>query len=258
MSNSDILEKRKKTCINRYGTENVMQDKSIKEKTSKTKLNFSLDKKEKIKNKTKNTTIEKYGVEYIFQSSDVKNKIRDTCLDKYNFTSATKNEDVKRKREISNIEKYGVKHISQLSSFRKKVEETCIKKYGVRNVMQNSDIFSKKTKLSFIFKEYILPSGKKIKVQGREPEALDILLKKYQENDIVISTKEINDIIGLTKYIGLDNKEHIYYPDFYIISENKVIEVKSNWTYNLHLENNLLKEKAIKDKDINFEFMIIK
>jgi hypothetical protein len=31
------------------------------------------------------------------------------------------------------------------------------------------------------------------------------------------------------KYIGKDNKEHNYYPDFYIPEENLIIEVKSQW-----------------------------
>jgi hypothetical protein len=50
---------------------------------------------------------------------------------------------------------------------------------------------------------------------------------------------------------------HKYYPDFYIKNENKIIEVKSEYTYNSDLEINLLKKQSFIDNDINFEFVIV-
>jgi hypothetical protein len=42
----------------------------------------------------------------------------------------------------------------------------------------------------------------------------------------------------------------------YIISENKIIEVKSKYTYELHKEKNLAKQAACLARFLNFEFRI--
>ena len=52
------------------------------------------------------------------------------------------------------------------------------------------------------------------------------------------------------------DKIHRYYPDIYIPSQNKIIEVKSPYTYHKQLEQNICKkEQVIKDGYI-FEFWI--
>jgi hypothetical protein len=104
-------------------------------------------------------------------------------------------------------------------------------------------------------KAFKLPSGKIIKLQGYEPQALKELLNHYNENDILTSPKEISDKIGIIRYNHKD-KPHRYIPDFYIISTNTIIEVKSHWTYNKNLEINLLKEKACIEKGYNFKFIV--
>lgn len=46
------------------------------------------------------------------------------------------------------------------------------------------------------------------------------------------------------EYYTDDKKLHIYYPDIYIPNEQKIIEVKSDFTYNQDIEN--IKYKALK------------
>jgi len=48
-----------------------------------------------------------------------------------------------------------------------------------------------------------------------------------------------------------------YYPDIYIKSENKVIEVKSNYTFYKDYDKNILKKKACIKMGLDFEFMIL-
>lgn len=108
----------------------------------------------------------------------------------------------------------------------------------------------------FKHKDYIMPSGKIIKIQGYENKALDILLKKYDESDIIIGIKNINNEIGRITYL-YENVYHIYLPDIYIKSTNTIIEVKSNWTYNYQVEKNELKKQACLNNNLNFEFMIL-
>lgn len=50
---------------------------------------------------------------------------------------------------------------------------------------------------------------------------------------------------------------HRYYPDIYIQSLNKIIEVKSTYTYKIDFDKNLKKAKACKSLGFNFAFMIV-
>ena len=130
-----------------------------------------------------------------------------------------------------------------------------MKRYGVINPTLNADIFLKNKKHRLDWKDYILPSGKTIRIQGYENFALDLLLKTYKEEDIIINLKEITSKIGrYIKYIH-NGKERKYYPDIFIVSENRIIEVKSMWTFMLKHEENLLKKQACLDMGLNFDFL---
>jgi len=85
---------------------------------------------------------------------------------------------------------------------------------------------------------------------------INYLLNQYEEGDLVIENKEIENEIGFIRYPN-ENKLSRYYPDIYIKSENKIIEVKSEWTFKIHKKLNLLKQKACIENGINHEFMII-
>jgi hypothetical protein len=54
-----------------------------------------------------------------------------------------------------------------------------------------------------------------------------------------------------------ENSEHTYYPDLYIISENKIIEVKSEYTFKINEKKNLAKEKVCLQQGFKFEFYIL-
>jgi hypothetical protein len=105
------------------------------------------------------------------------------------------------------------------------------------------------------YKEYKMPSGKIVKLQGYENKVLSELLESYQEDDIVIGVKNINKEIGTITYT-LNNKICKYFPDFFIKSLNTVIEVKSQWTYDKQKEKNELKKNACLIKGLNFKFII--
>ena len=59
------------------------------------------------------------------------------------------------------------------------------------------------------------------------------------------------------KYI-FDNKNKIYYPDFYYAPLNLLIEIKSEYTFNKELNKNLAKQKSCLDNGYNFIFIINK
>jgi len=118
--------------------------------------------------------------------------------------------------------------------------------------MQDPKIAEKSFKSRFKFKDYQLPSGKWIKVQGYEHFAINELLKKYNEHEI------FNKPLDMPKiwYIGEDYRHHRYFPDFYIPKNNLIIEVKSIYTYKYDENVNILKKQATEQLGYNFNFLI--
>ena len=111
-------------------------------------------------------------------------------------------------------------------------------------------------KSCFKRKEYIFPSGRIDLVQGYEPQALDILIQSYEEDNIVTSNREIESLCGEMKYT-FEGKEHKYYTDVYIKSSHTFIEIKSDYTFEIEKEKNLKKREACINAGINFEFWIM-
>jgi len=72
-------EKNKKTCMERYGVEHVLQNNSFKEKLKQTKIERYGDEKYNNREKSKNTCLEKYGNE---EYNNIE-KYKKTCLERY-------------------------------------------------------------------------------------------------------------------------------------------------------------------------------
>jgi hypothetical protein len=121
----------------------------------------------------------------------------------------------------------------------------------------SSDEFLEKSNDNYTLKDYVFPSGKIVKVQGYEPQALDVLLKIYSEEDLILGAANIREKIGVIMYIDNNGNQHRYFPDIYISSINKIIEVKSEWTYKIQKDVNELKKNACIEAGLDFAFMII-
>jgi hypothetical protein len=110
---------------------------------------------------------------------------------------------------------------------------------------------------SYKKKIYVFPSGRIEKIQGYEGFAInDLLISGYKEEDIVISNSDIEEYTGKIWYNDSENKKRKYYPDIYIISENKIIEVKSYYTYDSAFSINMRKKNSCLALGLNFEFWI--
>ena len=253
LQNNDIKEKIKKTNLIKYNCENPFQNESIKEKIKKTNLNkygFEfVTQNNDIKEKIKKTNLKKYGFEFASQNNDIKNKMIYTNLKKYGFEYTQQSKAIREKSYKTNIIKYGNKMTLLNKDINKKSRETCLKKYGFEYASQNPDILNKI--LHIKTKNYILPSKNIIRIQGYENLALDILLKKYNEEDIITGKKLMPTI-----YYEYKKYKHIYYPDIYIKKDNLIIEVKSIYTYNRELIKNILKAYSTRKLGYNFEIWI--
>jgi len=217
-------EKEQNTNMEKFGTKYPSQNKDIM-------------------NKMKATNMEKFGTKYPSQNKDVINKMKETNMEKYGVEIVSQNKDVIDKMKATNMEKYGVEIVSQNKNFFFKMKKTNMIKYGVEHCMQNADIAEKSVKNAFKAKKYIFPSGKIISCQGYEPFALDelILNECVDENTIITSRKDVPEIW----YFDDNGTKRRYYVDIFIESQNRCIEVKSTWTFQLNQKNIILKHEAV-------------
>ena len=229
------FERIKNTMVDKYGVEYAAQN-------------------ETCMNKMKATTLKKYGVENANQSQEIKEKIKKSNLEKYGFEYGLQSEEVKEKRRDTNLEKYGFENPLQREEIKEKSKNTCLKKYNVEYPCQCPEIYEKQNKNSYYLKDYIMPSGNTIKIQGYEHYALDELCKKENgnENDIITGCKNVPTIW----YNDNDNKKHRHFVDIFIPSKNKCIEVKSTWTFKKQKEIVFLKQTAAKELGFLYEIWV--
>jgi hypothetical protein len=173
-----------------------------------------------------------YRLPYCEECSKVKmiEKGKATCMKKYGVDNAGKNEEIKQKIKDTFTEKYGI-HPKKTQEVQDRWKATCLKVYG-GHPNQNKEVQAKSEASSYKFRDYIMPSGRSVKLQGYEHIALDELVKIYKEDDIIIGRSNIPTI----EYY-IDDTKHVYFPDFFIKSENKIIEIKSEWTIQLKRGN---------------------
>jgi hypothetical protein len=196
------VQETKKTCINKYGVENVMQVKEIADKVVS-----STDYKTRTI-KAKETLQKLYGVDYIGQlPQSIKNSHSDKAVAKQ-----------KQTYKETCLNKYGVTNTAKLKHVKDKIKETCLNKYGVTNVFA-SDVV--KSKLNYIQQ---IQHG---------------FITKRKNNTFKISTEEeicFNLLSLVYKNIERQYKTDLY-PfacDFYIHDINTFIEYNGTWTHGGH------------------------
>ena len=118
-------EKAKKTCLDKYGVDNVSKSVEIIEKI-------------------KETNQLKYGVDWSWMNDTVKEKIKQTYIELYGTEIASQNEDIKNKVKKTFRKNYGVDNIFQHKETMDKVYEENIKKYGTK-IPVNSDKMKSET-----------------------------------------------------------------------------------------------------------------
>ena len=204
----------------------------VTKKIKETKLKRYGDENYNNKEKNIKTINKKYGVDNIFFRQDFIDKRNKTNLKRYGFENPRKNAGVIKKIKISR-------------------EKTMIERYGVKTAMHNPDSFNKMLKNSLRWKEMILPSGVTVKFQGYEDKAITELLKIYSEEEIVLNKSEIPKFT-----YNYGNKIRKYYPDFYIPKDNLIIEVKSEYYWDLYLKKNLAKKQICVNQGYNYRLML--
>jgi hypothetical protein len=128
----DIKEKRKATCMEKYGVESFSQTSSFKEKAEQTSLerygvknpHQSLE----VVEKGKHTSKERYGTENVMQNPLFVEKMRATNLATKGVEWSSQTDEAKEKSKSTNEERYGVPYYTQSQKNREGVEKSQILK----------------------------------------------------------------------------------------------------------------------------------
>ena len=227
------MKKVKSTNLEKYGVESPLQNKEVMKKV-------------------KSTNLEKYGVENPSQNKEIKSKKVDTCFKNYGVENPSQSNIVKSKKVDTCFKNYGVEHPYQAEEVREKGKATSLKNYGVEHPQQNAGISERSSKASYSRKDYTLPSGKIIQVQGYEPYALDELVHTFNEDEIKTGSGSVPEIW----YDDDEGLKHRHFVDIFIPSQNKCIEIKSTWTAEKKKDNIFKKQQAGKQLGYNYEIWI--
>ena len=255
LEHKDIQEKIRQTNIQKYGVDNPLHTESVKKKVIETNIQRYGFKSPmssiEVKKKRIETTIQRYGVDNPMKVTEFKNKLINTNLKKYGVVHQSQCPEIQEKIKNTVFNRYGVVSTNSLPEVKEKKKQTSLKNYGVEYPTQCKEIQDKIDKNSKRLKEYKMPSGEIRKVQGFEPFALDILVKLYDEIQLKTSKADVPRIP-----YNVADKLHHYYPDIYIPHENKLIEVKSPWTYKCKKDNIHIKQEKCIELGYDYEIWI--
>lgn len=244
-----LNEKRKKTLQKRYGVDHNFKIPEVKKKRKETWMkNWGVDNPHKspiIQDKINSTNIKRYGGISPFSGIEQKEKRKETWMKNWGVDNPSKSKIINDKKIEESLVKWGFTHPSKHPDIKKKQFDTWIKNRKL----------GKHKKYEFKIYEF-KNSGRKIKCQGDEIKALDnYIIKTYKEEDIINDISFMN-ILNLTYWDSDKKLQRRYIPDFYIKSENLIIEVKSKYFYNLLINNIYEKAGAVISKGYNFILMI--
>nr|DAL61223.1 MAG TPA_asm: endonuclease-like protein [Caudoviricetes sp.] len=250
------LEKRRKTCIEKYGVDNPNKCKIVRDKIMQ-------------------TSIERYGVPYTTQAQEAKEKKRKTFFEKYGNEVATKSEVVKEKARKTCIEKYGVDNIKKSDW----IKNYFFEKYGVESSnLIGKDLEKVKIVKDFsLFKKYLEDHSSFTLVQigedlGFSPYFIRHLVHEYNLEEVMniksscsngeLSLQNfIKEILPYEKIIFHDRTQiYPYELDIYIPDKNIAIEYNGNFwhsDYSVRIEEahnaktrHLYKTNKCKEKGI--------
>ena len=279
-----VKKKMADTCQKKYAANRYQQTAEFSAKMTATAAKRTKETRDEITEKRKATNIEKFGFEFPLQSLEIRQKLKDTCMKTYGVDNPQKSTLVRKKAESTCLERFGVKNSLLSGIIQQKVKATLQKNYSVDNPGQ-SDIIKERMRATNLErygveyyaqcsefsdkmynnsnKPYNLPSGKIIQIQGYENYAIDELLSTgYLESELLLVHRPAVKYFWSSDDGHGDNKWHYYHPDIVIPAENRIIEVKSGWTYdgngtNLKLlSRNLAKEKGAVIAGYSFTFKV--
>jgi hypothetical protein len=245
------------------------------------KSTWTEEKHAEVNERRRQTNLKLHGVEFTGQREDVKEKIAEANHVIVTPDGKTSKQVQQEKTRQTKLKRHGYEFFNNSTAIRKskkaqsverkneiieKRRETCLERYGVSNQLMRPEIISKNAASNAKLKTMTLPSGRVIEYQGYEGETINRLLENYDEEKLILSDPRHRQTceVPFFSYVNVHGNRCRYYPDIFIPSENRIIEVKSRWWYDANgrpgyesrLENNRRKQQAALDGGYRFEFWV--
>lgn len=102
-------------------------------------------------------------------------------------------------------------------------------------------------------KQYRL-GNRVVGLQGYEPIALD-----YIQQRLGVKAKDLRvnkDVPVFTYFDDVRDKDRLYFPDALVVSQNRIVEVKSDHTFKVGLRELKLKRKAVLEQGYKFSVLV--
>lgn len=249
-----LIEKRKQTCLEKYGVDH----------------NFKLP---SCKEKSKQTSLQKYGTEYPSQSKEIRRKIEQTNLQKYGSKNVFSSEYGKKKIKQSMLDKYGEEIPIKVPEIKEKIFlknvlvkrenswNNCILNDPYSEPMFTKEFYIENYSKDFEFEFKCRKCGGIYKSTHNDGE--HSRCKKCYPNTSSIAEKDIVEFIkGLNLNITIiENSRKIISPyelDIYIPEKKLAIEFDGLYWHSLRDEKDsngkifhLMKTKLCEEKGIH-------
>ena len=240
--NPDFKAARVAMSLEKYGTTCPLRNPEIingvrKLWDEKYGVGVSPNQSQIVRDKCKATMLETYGVDHSFKLESRAETIRA----RFGVDHQMQNSEVMAKKKKTTLARFGVEHQMQNPNVVAKKKETMHARFGVDHQMQNPEVFAKQQ--SYKRKIGTWPSGMGYSYQGYEDVGINTLLDSgITEDHLVISTPQV--IPTITYFNPVKNKDCRYFPDIFIPHENRLIEIKSEYTMGVDVEVNMAKHYA--------------
>ena len=232
----ETKERKRQSCLRKYGVENPAQLQSTIDKMKKTCLEKygveNAHQSDIIKDKIKQTCLEKYGVENPRQNKDIKIRAKQTCLEKYGVENPSQAQTIKDKKIETSLKHYGVPSPNMIKEIKDKIKQTCLERYGTDNYSKTSQ---------FLEKAY----NTKKKNHSFNTSKLEEEFSSYLDSNSINYIRQHK------------NEKYPFSCDFYFPERDIYLEINGTWTHGQHpfdpesIEDNI-KLDIWKSKDSNY------
>jgi len=196
LDSDDVKNKRKETCLEKYGVDNPSKSESVKFIVKETNRNkFGVDyplQSNEILEVYKSTMIEKYGVDNPSKIPEIREKAKETTLNRFGVDYAMRSDMV-----VSNLKKYfknkyGSDNPFNIKEFVDKSNKTKMDRYGTIYPLQNKEVYNKMMLTNMVrygVDHYTMTDEYKLKLK---------------ENVFLSNSKIVNDEYNTLLYMGGD------------------------------------------------------
>lgn len=151
----EIKKKREATFMKKYGVANPFQDAGVVKKSRETLLKkLGVDNPTKspvVRAKVRETFMRNYGFDHWTKSPDMLDKVyafteemlekaRETCLRRYGVDNPFKDAGINKKAKKSVMDRYGVENVFMLKEMQERARKSVMKKFGVKNVFELKEV----------------------------------------------------------------------------------------------------------------------